>query len=106
MKKLIVTLLAANLAAGAALAAESVAPLAEPVALRVSTAGLDLSNPRDIATLQTRVAKAVEAACSPHGSYFAQLAPKRDCLAELSAHTNQALATRIGKADKSRMAEF
>lgn len=102
MKKLIIAALAANLVAGTAIAA----PSAEPAALRVSTAGLDLSNPRDIATLQARVSKAVEAACSPHGSYFAQLAPKRDCLAELSAHTNQILASRISKADKSRMAEF
>lgn len=104
MKKLIIAALAANLVVGTASAANSQST--DPTALRVSTAGLDLSNPRDIATLQARVDKAVEAACSPHGSYFSQLAPKRDCLAQLSAHTNRILASRINKADKSRMAEF
>jgi UrcA family protein len=88
------------------LAAEAAFPAVEPVALRVSTKGLDLSDPRDIRALQVRIDKAISAACRPHGSYFATLAPERDCRASLSVDTNRIVATLTKKADRIRMVEF
>jgi UrcA family protein len=106
MKKLIIAAVAATLSVSGAFAAESAFPAVEPVALRVSTNGLNLSNPRDVATLQKRIDKAIDAACNPHGSYFAELAPERECRAQLTTNTNQILANLAKKAEKSRMAEF
>jgi UrcA family protein len=106
MKTLIIATVAATLSIAPAFAAESAFPAVEPEALRVSTNGLNLSDPRDVATLQARVDKAINAACTPHGSYFATLAPERDCRAGLTARTGKILANLTERAAKSRMAEF
>lgn len=89
-----------------ALAAESAFPAAQPVALRVSTSGLNLSDPRDIRKLEVRIEKAINEACMPQGSYFATLAPQRDCRAGLTAHTDRIVANLNSKAQRSRMVEF
>lgn len=104
--KSVVAALVAVLSVNSAYAAESTFPSVEPAALRVSTKGLDLNNPRDIQVLQVRIDKAITTACTPHGSYFATLAPERDCRARLTAKTNPILARLSKDADKSRMAEF
>jgi UrcA family protein len=106
MMKSIIAAAFAALSVNAAYAAESAFPDVEPAAIRVSTSGLNLGNPRDIQTLQTRINKAINAACNPHGSYFAELAPERECRARLTANTNQILAGLTKKAEKSQMAEF
>jgi UrcA family protein len=104
--KAIVAAALAVLSVSPALAAEEAFPAVEPAALRVSTAGLNLSDPRDIAKLQVRIDKAITEACSPQGSYFATLAPQRDCRAGLTVHTDRIVADLTRKADKSRMVEF
>lgn len=106
MIKPIVAAMVAALSVSTAHAAEYAFPAVEPAALRVSIKGLDLSNPRDIQTLQGRIDKAIAQSCTPHGSYFGTLAPERDCRAQLTARTSQAVAALVEKADKSRMAEF
>ena len=106
MKNLIVAAIAATLPMCGAFAAESAFPAVEPAALRVSTAGLNLSDPRDLATLQKRIDKAIDAACNPHGSYFAELMPERDCRAQLTTSTGRILANLAKNPANSRMAEF
>jgi len=105
MKAIIAAALAA-LSVTPAFAAEELFPAVEPAALRVSTAGLNLSDPRDIAKLQVRIDKAITEACSPHGSYFATLAPQRDCRASLTVHTDRIVANLNAKADRTRMVDF
>jgi UrcA family protein len=106
MKKLIIAAALTGLCASTAFAAESAFPTAEPAALRVSTAGLNLNDPRDLAMLQTRINKAIDKACNPHGSYFAELAPERECRAAMTVRTDQIVASLTNKNEKSRMAEF
>ncbi|MCW2413325.1 MULTISPECIES: UrcA family protein [unclassified Sphingobium] len=103
MKKIILVAAAALLSAGSALAGET-APDSSTV--KVSTAGLDLSQARDLQKLQTRMDNAIADACTPHGSYFATLGPERDCRAKLNANANQVLASLKSGAAASRLAEF
>ncbi|MEO7692113.1 MAG: UrcA family protein [Sphingomonas sp.] len=65
----------------------------EPIELRVSTAGLDLSNPQNLERLRARVTKAIAAACNPGGRINADLSPDWQCRREMGANATTALYT-------------
>ena len=65
----------------------------EPIELRVSTAGLDLSNPQNLERLRSRVTKAIETACNPGNRINADLSPDWQCRREMGANATAALYT-------------
>ena len=103
MKTLTIALIAA-LTAGPAFAAELSAPQ-QRVTVRVSTAGLNLSDPRDVARLRTRVDKAVAAACTPAGNYRAYQVQDEACTGKASGDAERIVAD-LTRESKVRSAEF
>jgi len=65
----------------------------EHIELRVSTAGLDLSNPQNLERLRSRVTKAIAVACNPGGRINADLSPDWQCRREMGANATAALYT-------------
>jgi UrcA family protein len=105
MKKLTIAMIAATLTASPALAGDIVAP-PQSVTVKVSADGLNLTNARDVAQLQSRVEKAIVVACNPHTSLSVYLGPDRDCANKAMAAGQQIVAKMASDAAKSRMAEF
>ena len=65
----------------------------ESIELRVSAAGLDLSNPQNLERLRSRVTKAIETACNPGNRINADLSPDWQCRREMGANATAALYT-------------
>lgn len=65
----------------------------EHIELRVSTAGLDLSNPQNLERLRSRVTKAIETACNPGDRLNADLSPDWQCRREMGANATAILYT-------------
>ena len=65
----------------------------EPIELRVSTAGLDLSKPQNLERLRSRVTTAIETACNPGNRINADLSPDWQCRREMGANATAALYT-------------
>lgn len=63
----------------------------EVVALRVSTAGLDLNKAEDVVTLRRRASRDIAETCNPGERLNADLAPDWQCRRELSASLESAL---------------
>lgn len=96
MKTIAAALAAASLFASAAVSAE--APKGrEQVSVSVSSAGLDLNSAAGLAQLQSRVDKAIAAACNPGDRIGADLSPDYKCRREMAANvqpTMQQIAAR------------
>lgn len=60
----------------------------QPVAIRVSTDGLDLAKKSDVSRLRGRIHEAVAEACNPSDSYYAQLTPDHDCVQRFRSQTD------------------
>ena len=65
----------------------------EAIELRVSTAGVDLSNPQDLERLRSRLTKEIAVACNPGGRINADLSPDWQCRREMGANATAALYT-------------
>ena len=63
----------------------------ERIELRVSTAGLDLSNPQNLERLRARVTKAIETACNPGDRLNVDMSPDWQCRREMGANTTAIL---------------
>lgn len=105
MKKLMFATIAAALTVSPAMA-DQVVPASETVTLKVSTDGLNLANPRDVAQLQSRVEKAIATACTPQGVYRAYQVADSACTGKMATDTQQVVASMTRDAAKSQMAEF
>lgn len=105
MKKLIIATIAAALTVSPALAGDIVPP-AQTVTVKVSTAGLNLADQRDVAQLEARVQDAIIAACNPRTSFSLYLPADRACARKAIAEGQQIVARMSSDAAKSRMAEF
>jgi len=75
----------------------------ENVAVRVSTAGVDFSDPASVAKFRARVAKAAEATCNPGDRIGADMSPDFACRKSMAKVTEVRIAQLSGKSD-SRMA--
>jgi len=89
MKYIAAALVAASLLAPASALAET--QVREPVSLAVSTQGLDLTRPAGVKALQSRMAKAIAAACNPGDRIGADLSPDYRCRQEMAAHVQPTL---------------
>jgi UrcA family protein len=90
MKTIAAALVAATLLAPAAVMAE-VPEAREPVSLTVSTQGLDLTQPAGVKALQSRMDKAIAAACNPGDRIGADLSPDYRCRQEMAANVEPTL---------------
>ena len=103
MKTLSAALAAAVVFATPALAGDAVsASGAQPVSIRVSAAGLDLSRKSDVMRLRGRVHEAIAEACNPSDSYYAQLTPDHDCVAKFRGQTDSIVQKMAMRANGSR----
>ncbi|MET0363950.1 MAG: UrcA family protein [Sphingobium sp.] len=93
MKKLSVAAAMIALLATPAFAADQSVPFParEAVSIKVSTTGLDLSNPRDLNRLRGRMTKAIAKACNPSDVYSASLSPDRQCYSEMAMSADSAV---------------
>lgn len=105
MKKLMIAMAAAALTACPALAGDIVAK-PQTVTVKVSTDGLNLTDARDVARLQSRVDKAILLACNPQTSLSVYLGPDRACANKAISDGQQIVARMTSEAAKNRMAEF
>lgn len=90
MKYIGVALVAAALLAPASVMAEPPRGR-EPVSLAVSTQGLDLTQPAGVKALQSRMDKAIAAACNPGDRIGADLSPDYRCRREMAANVGPTL---------------
>ena len=105
MKKLMFALAAATLAVSPALAGETNLPT-QTVKIRVSTAGLNLANSRDVAKLHARVQRAIAEACTPGGVYRAFQVTDETCTGQMATDSQQVVSRLTQDAAKNQMAEF
>ncbi len=63
----------------------------ERIALRVSVADIDVTNPQSLERLRARVSKAIAANCNPGGRLNADETPDWQCRREMGASANAAL---------------
>jgi UrcA family protein len=103
MKTLGAVFAAAILFATPALAGDaSPATGPQPVSIKVSTAGLDLSRQSDVMRLRGRVNQAIADACNPNDSYYAQLTPDHDCVIKFRGQTDAIVQKMAMRASSSR----
>jgi UrcA family protein len=100
MKIFSAAIIAAALVAGST---GAFAKARENVATRVSTAGVDFSDPASVAKFRARVAKAVEATCNPGDRIGADMSPDFACRKSMAKVSEVRIAQLSGKSD-SRMA--
>lgn len=90
MKYVVFALAAATLLGPTTVMAET--PRArEPVSLAVSTQGLDLTQPAGFKALQSRMDKAIAAACNPGDRIGADMSPDYRCRREMAANVQPTL---------------
>jgi UrcA family protein len=92
-------LAAACLFASTAVSAE--APR-EQVSIAVASSDLDLNSTAGVAKLQTRVNKAIAAACNPGDRVGADLAPDYKCRREMAANVQPTMVQIAARATKNR----
>ena len=103
MKTLSAALAATALFAAPALAGDAVPTTgAQPVAIHVSSAGLDLSRKSDVVRLRGRIRDAIAEACNPSDSYYAQLTPDHDCVVKFRGQTDMIVQKMAMRATSTR----
>ena len=101
MKYIGAAVAAACLFASAAVSAE--APQGrENVSINVSSADLDLTTPQGVAQLQSRIDKAIAAACNPGDRIGADLSPDYKCRREMAANVQSTMQQIAARATQSR----
>ena len=68
----------------------------EPVSVRVSRAGLDLTSDVGRTAFQRRLHSAITSACQSHGAGLAALADAQQCRKEMTADADVKMATLFG----------
>ena len=101
MKYISAAVAAACLFASAAVSAEAAKPR-ENVSINVSSADLDLTTPDGVAQLQSRVDKAIAAACNPGDRVGADLSPDYKCRREMAANVQPTMQQIAARATQSR----
>lgn len=104
MKKLTLALVTAALATSPLFAGQLTAPT-QTVKIKVSAAGLNLADARDVARLQERVDKAIAEACTPAGNYRAYQVADASCTSKMASESSTIVASLTGNS-KVRSAEF
>jgi UrcA family protein len=104
MKTLTLALVTAALATSPVFAGQLPAP-AQAVTIKVSAAGLNLTDARDVARLQQRVDKAIARACTPGGVYRAYQVADANCTNRMASESSTIVAS-LTRDSKVRSAEF
>ena len=68
----------------------------DPVSVRVSRAGLDLTSDAGRTAFQRRLHSAITSACQSHGAGLAALADAQQCRKEMTADADVKMATLFG----------
>ncbi len=69
----------------------------DPVSVRVSRAGLDLTSDAGRTAFQRRLHSAITSACQSHGAGLAALADAQQCRKEMTADADLQMATLFGR---------
>ena len=77
--------------------AASASSVREPVSVRVSHAGLDLTSAAGRALLQRRLQSAIASACQPHSSSLDAFADAHRCRQEMTADASVKMAALLGR---------
>lgn len=77
--------------------AASASSVREPVSVRVSRAGLDLSNDAGRSAFQRRLRSAIASACQPRTSGLDALADAHQCRKEMTADADVKMASLFGR---------
>jgi len=104
MMKFSIALGVIALTAAPVFASSEALPQREPVSIRVSTSGLDLTKSSDQARLRSRVNQAIYAACNPSDPYAAGLTPDRQCRDEMAKGADETLERFVQQARETRTA--
>ncbi len=75
----------------------SASPTRDPVSVRVSRAGLDLTSDAGRTAFQHRLRSAIVGACQSHGVGLAALADAQQCRKEMTADASAQMATLFGR---------
>ena len=69
----------------------------DPISVRVSRAGLDLTSDAGRTAFQRRLRSAIVGACQSHGAGLAALADAQQCRKEMTADADVKMATLFGR---------
>lgn len=97
MKLFISVASAAILGACLVSASASASPVREPVSVRVSRAGLDLTSDAGRAAFQRRLRSAIASACQPRSGGLNAIADARQCRQEMDADAGVKMAAMLGR---------